>query len=265
MKVALLADIVETSKKKLDSIKKNAKIVVEAADEHVLATANLAKEELVEALASHETKVVEYKAFSMEKNSQGEEEKYTAAITLDALELDEIMELKMKLSAVISKTQGLSETKSKTSSSVEVNQSKVNKTDIAKLQKLSYPKFSGTPRDFVRFKRNFNKLVNVAGRSAIEIGSNLQNAIPERFQHLISHLETDDHEGMMEVLEERFGPGCLVVQDIVNQIERMKPVTSDKGFIEFVEKVEQMKLNLEALHLLDELANHSCILNPNYR
>ena len=92
-----------------------------------------------------------------------------------------------------------------------------------------------------------------------------RSLIPERFQHLISHLETDDHEGMMEVLEERFGQGCLVVQDIVNQIERMKPVTSDKGFIEFVEKVEQMKLNLEALHLLDELANHSCISSPNYR
>ena len=124
----------------------------------------------------------------------------------------------------------MSEPKPKTSSSVEDDRSKEHKTDIAKLQKLSCPKFSGTPRDFGRGKRNFNKLVNVAGRSGIEIGSNLQNAIPERFQHLISHLETDDHEGMMEVLEERFGPGCLVVQDIVNQIERMKPVTNDKGF-----------------------------------
>ena len=80
-----------------------------------------------------------------------------------------------------------------------------------------------------------------------------------QFQHLISHLEADDHKGIMEVLDERFGQGCLVIQDIVNQIEKMKPVTTDKGYIEFVEKVEQMKLDLQALDMLDELANHSNI------
>ena len=36
-----------------------------------------------------------------------------------------------------------------------------------------------------------------------------------------------DHEGMMDVLEERFGSGCLVIQDIVQQIKKMKPVVNE--------------------------------------
>ena len=44
------------------------------------------------------------------------------------------------------------------------------------------------------------------------------------------------------MLENRFGPSCLVVQDIVSQIEKMKIITTDKGFIEFVEKLEKIKL-----------------------
>ena len=52
MKVALLADVVETFRKKLDSVKKNAKVVIESADEDTQATASLIKEELVEATTS---------------------------------------------------------------------------------------------------------------------------------------------------------------------------------------------------------------------
>ena len=88
------------------------------------------------------------------------------------------------------------------------------------------------------------------GRADIEIGTNLKNAVPGKYLHLISHLSTSDHEGMMDVLEKRFGSGCLVIQDIVQQIKKMKPVVNEKGFIEFVEKVEQMKLDLEGLNLL---------------
>ena len=96
------------------------------------------------------------------------------------------------------------------------------------------------------------ELVKVPGRADIEVGTNLKNAVPEKYLHLISHLSTSDHVGMMNVLEEKFGKGCLVIQDIVQQIRKMKPVVNEKGFIEFVEKVEQMKLDLEGLNLLDE-------------
>ena len=50
-----------------------------------------------------------------------------------------------------------------------------------------------------------------------------------------------------------------MIQDVVLEIEKMKPVINDKGFLTFVEKIEQMKLDLEAQNLLDELANHSNI------
>ena len=48
-------------------------------------------------------------------------------------------------------------------------------------------------------------------------------------------MDTSNHEEMMQVLDDKFGPSCLVVQDIVNQVEKMKLVTTDKGFIEFVQ------------------------------
>ena len=74
------------------------------------------------------------------------------------------------------------------------------------------------------------------GRSDIEIGKHLKNAVPDKFLHLINHLQTSDHEAMMKILEEKFGQGSLVIQDIFLQIERMKPVINDKGFVSFVEK-----------------------------
>ena len=118
MKVALLTDVVETSKKKLDSIKKSAKVTIESTDENVLATAGLIKEELTEALANYESKVAEYKAASIDPRIGQGEEKFNVAtdFTLDTLEFDEIMELKFKLSALSKKTNGLGESNSESSS-----------------------------------------------------------------------------------------------------------------------------------------------------
>ena len=105
-------------------------------------------------------------------------------------------------------------------------------TSVVKLQKLTCPKFSGTPREFGQFKRDFEQIVSVPGRSDVEIGSNLRDAIPEKHRHLISHLGRSNHAEMMNVLERKFGTKMLVVQDIISQVEKMKPVTTDKMFIE---------------------------------
>ena len=81
---------------------------------------------------------------------------------------------------------------------------------MVKLQKLSCPKFSGFPRDFGQFKRDFVEMVRVPGRADVEIGSNLREAVPEKFKHLIGHLDTSNHTGMMQVLEKKFGPSRIL-------------------------------------------------------
>ena len=72
---------------------------------------------------------------------------------------------------------------------------------MVKLEKLKCPKFSGQARDFGQFKRDFNQIVNVAGRSDVESGSNLKDTIPEKYKHLVTHLNTSDHKDMMNVLD----------------------------------------------------------------
>ena len=128
-----------------------------------------------------------------------------------------------------------------------------------KLQKMSCPSFSGSPRDFAQFKRNFNALVNVPCRPAVEIGTNLVNAIPVKYQYLLANLDLTEHTKMMDILVEKFGQSCLVVEDIINQIEKMKTVSTNKGFIEFVEKLERFKLDLETLGVLDQIATISTV------
>merc|ERR1711867_153057 len=98
--------------------------------------------------------------------------------------MEEVDELKMQLTAVISKAKALGETIFKETSSRDSQ----GKSNLVRLQKLSCPKFSGSPRDFGHFKRDFLELVKVPGRADIEIGTNLKNAVPGKYLHPISHL-----------------------------------------------------------------------------
>ena len=114
---------------------------------------------------------------------------------------------------------------------------------VVKLQKITCPKFSGLPRDFTQFKKDFNRLVPVAGRADIEIGINLRDSTPAKHRHLLQHLDTSQHKEMMTILEKKFGTKDVVIVDIISQIEKMKNITTDKGFIEFVEQLEKIRLD----------------------
>ena len=255
-KIAALVNEIEVAKNDLECKKEAANAVIKSSDEHVRATAGVMREELIELFSSYKSKVVEHKTVTMFPKNSASEEKYTQALDYTA-DMKEVEELKTQLSAVISKAKALGESIFKETSTNPIN-AKTN-SNLVKLQKLSCPNFSGSPRDYGHFKRDFLELVKVPGRSDIEIGKNLKNSIPDKFLHLINHLPTSDHVGMMEVLDDRFGSGNLVIQEIVQQLRKMKPVITDKGVVEFVEKVEQMKLDLEGLNLLEELANHTNI------
>ena len=103
------------------------------------------------------------------------------------------------------------------------------------------------------------------GRSDVEIGYNLRDSIPQKHCHLLDHLDTTQHTEMMEILETKFGNKSLVVRDIISQIEKTKSISSDKAFIEFVEQLEKIKLDLETLGQISEVANAGYIGKIEWR
>ena len=126
--------------------------------------------------------------------------------------------------------------------------SQPGRVSIVKLEMMSCPKFTGSPSDF-------DVLIMALGRSDIKIRGNLLHAIPQKHQRLINHLELANHKEMMEVLALEFGRSRLVVDDIVSQIEKRKPITTDKAFLEFVEKMEKIIIDLTTFGKIQAVAN----------
>ena len=52
-----------------------------------------------------------------------------------------------------------------------------------------------------------------------------------------------------------------MVKSVTVEIDKMKVVTSDIGFVEFVEKLEKMKRDLESVNYLEDLTTASTIHN----
>ena len=127
--------------------------------------------------------------------------------------------------------------------------------------KISKPdpiKFSGQPRDFAPFKREFEAIV-VPRRDASDIGFHLKQAVPSKHRHLLNNIELSNYKEMMEVLRQEFGSRGKVVKSVTVEIDKMKVVTSDIGFVEFVEKLEKMKRDLESVNYLEDLTTASTI------
>ena len=206
-----------------------AKTVVESTDDGVRKTANLVKIDLDKAIKEYTMKMEEYKSalgLSEEESKFKPAEDYTTIVS-------EAKQMILKLDSVAV---------SFTASSAPVTDSvKVDRKNIVKLEKMSCPKFTGSPRDFAQWKREFEALVNVPGRTDVEIGGNLLHAVPQKHQRLINHLDLANHKKMMDVLSLEFGRSRLVVDDIVSQIEKIKPITTDKAFLEFVEKMKDKR------------------------
>ena len=120
--------------------------------------------------------------------------------------------------------------------------------------KLPAVKFSGLPRDFASFKKEFQEIV-VPGRLDAEIGAFLRDAIPEKHRHLLRNLDLNNHAEAMEILHEEFGKPEHVMNWVVGELSSMKPVTTDKLFVEFVDRVEKIYRDLEAVSMKKDLMN----------
>ena len=259
MKIALLEGVMEEAKIDLDSKKEEAAKVIQSSDECVRSTANLIKEELITALAHYKSKVAEYKAATIVLKNSQDEGKYSPAqdVTDNIKEVDK---LKFALAAMLFKDTGSHESIPMNSPAVtNINQSKSQDDKFLKLKKISPPKFSGAYRDFPKFKRDFNTIVAVEGRSDIEIGATLKESIPKRHEHLIDNLAVDEHREMMNILTRKFGNSRLIVNEIVTEIRGMKPVNTDKMFIEFVDAIDRIHRDLVELDLEAEIATTNMV------
>ena len=127
-----------------------------------------------------------------------------------------------------------------------------------KLNKPDPIKFSGQPRDFATFKRKFEAII-VPNRSAADIGLYLNQAVPVKHQHLISNVDVENYTEMMKILAKKFGTSRLIVESVVSEVDKLKVVTSDKMFLEFVEKLERLNKDLETVNLVDQVANATVI------
>ena len=85
------------------------------------------------------------------------------------------------------------------------------------------------------------------------------DAILEKLKHLVTHLNTANHKEMMNILDRKFGTNNLVINNIIGQLEILNVVTTDKILIDFVEKLQKMKLDLESLKQTGEIANTACM------
>ena len=223
--------------------------VINATDLESKKTAKFVKTELRSALDSYTMKVKDYDV-ALASIGKGLESKFAEEKNFSDV-IKTVEEMVVKLEAIaIEQPVPSSDNQPLPSPNID----RVS-TGVVKLQKISCPKFSGIPRDFAQFKRDFNRLVAVQGRPDVEIGFNLRDSIPPKHAHLVQHLDTSQHEEMMTILEDKFGTKDVVVIDIISQIEKMKGITTDKGFIEFVEQLEKIKLDLETLGQISEIAN----------
>ena len=118
--------------------------------------------------------------------------------------------------------------------------------------------FTGEARDFAAFKKDFETIV-VPNRAASDTGYRLKQAIPQKHKHLIANVEIADYKKMLEILSQKFGTKKQVIDSIINEIEKTKPIDRDRKFIDFVELVEKIKRDAEATNMINEVATAGMI------
>ena len=113
---------------------------------------------------------------------------------------------------------------------------------------MEAPGFSGACREFAAWKRDFNSIVNVTGRPAVEIGATLKSCIPKKYHYLFEGLSFEEHDEMMSRVENKFGKVRVIVDEVVGEIRKMKPVVDSKGFVSFAEKLDRVdrEMGMEA-------------------
>ena len=125
--------------------------------------------------------------------------------------------------------------------------------------KVSAPKFSGKSREFAVFKRDFNAIVAVDNRNNVEIGALLKESIPDSYKYLLDKYDLSEHVKMMDTLTQKFGRPRVIIDECTAEIKKMKKLTTDNEFINFVDHLDKLKRDLSQLNLLSDVANTTVI------
>ena len=86
-------------------------------------------------------------------------------------------------------------------------------------------------------------------RDPTEIGLRLRDAVPQKYRHLVNNIDPKDYQTIMKTLEERFGKARHIISSCVSEITKMKKPNTDEQYIRFVENLEKIKSDLEAVGL----------------
>ena len=251
---------IKTAKESFENAKKIAEITLNSDDNIVQKTATIVKENLVECFDSL-LKINDDYMQSLKKKSINVTENEKIDLSKEKMAYWEVTN---RLDVMIKRNEEKENTSEKSALigqdlNTSIRESRSEGEKFLKLQKLTPPKFSGLYRDFPKFKRDFNTIVAVEGRSAIEIGATLKESIPKKHQHLIDNLSMDKHLEMMQILTRKFGGSRLIVAEVVSEIRNMKPVTTDKMFIEFVDSIDKIHRDLVELNLESEIATTNMV------
>ena len=72
----------------------------------------------------------------------------------------------------------------------------------------------------------------------------MKQAVPKKFEHLIANVDLSHWVKMMAIIKGKFGRTFLIVESVVWDIEKVKPITgekADKLFVDFVETLEKIE------------------------
>ena len=118
---------------------------------------------------------------------------------------------------------------------------------IAKMEKLKYPKFSGSCKEYAQFIKDYNLLVknNVENPQERAITLKIQCLQGEAKKAVAAE---DEEEKMLQELKIRWGKPNDLVEEIGKEIDGLPKVkVYDHNFIKFIDTLRSLCNNLEAI------------------
>ena len=98
----------------------------------------------------------------------------------------------------------------------------------------------------------------IPGRSDPEIGALLREGLNTREKDLLRNNDLADHSEAMDILQNEYGKPEQIIRDVNAELNKLKPPSgekADQGFVEFVEKVENICRDMETVSRSSDLKN----------
>ena len=118
-----------------------------------------------------------------------------------------------------------------------------------RMERTKLPTFSGNPRDFARFKGDYEAIVKPAYTDPVHLMYNLkENCLKGEAQELVKNV--NDLETVWERLSDKYGDNMQILDSVIKDIQNATINTkqnSDQSFIDFVNLLEKGVQDLVAI------------------